>query len=174
MNFCSRWTSSRSRASPAVAGDRGSPLRSIGQAALQPRQVDGAVQRPGQVGGRDQFADDWLVEASVLVEEAEDQAGGAGVREEYLSRVSYANTNFRVLGRDGFKTDRGRVMILYGQPDDVDRHPNETEMRPYEVWSYNNIQGGVIFVFVLRNAAGDYELVHTLEGTGVHNGRHEA
>jgi GWxTD domain-containing protein len=94
---------------------------------------------------------------------------GAGVREEYLSRVAYANTNFRVLGRDGFKTDRGRVMILYGQPDDVDRHPNETEMRPYEVWSYNNIQGGVIFVFVLRNAAGDYELVHSTHRDELHD-----
>jgi GWxTD domain-containing protein len=94
---------------------------------------------------------------------------GAGVREEYLSRVAYANTNYRVLSRDGYRTDRGRVMIIYGQPDDVDRHPNETEMRPYEVWSYNNIQGGVIFVFVLRNAAGDYELVHSTHRDELHD-----
>jgi GWxTD domain-containing protein len=84
-----------------------------------------------------------------------------GLREEYLARVAYSNANFRIMARDGFRTDRGRVHIVYGPPDDVERHPNETETRPYEIWSYNNIQGGVIFVFVLRNSAGDYELVHS-------------
>jgi GWxTD domain-containing protein len=84
-----------------------------------------------------------------------------GLREEYLARVAYANVNFRNMAREGYRTDRGRVHIVYGPPDDVERHPNETETRPYEIWSYNNIQGGVIFVFVLRNTAGDYELVHS-------------
>jgi GWxTD domain-containing protein len=84
-----------------------------------------------------------------------------GLREEYLARVAYANANYRIMSREGYRTDRGRVHIMYGAPDDVERHPNETETRPYEIWSYNNIQGGVIFVFVLRNQAGDYELVHS-------------
>lgn len=92
-----------------------------------------------------------------------------GLREEYLSRVAYANTNYRILSRDGFRTDRGRVEITYGLPDDVERHPNETETRPYEIWSYNNIQGGVIFVFVLRNSAGDYELVHSTHRNELHD-----
>ncbi len=92
-----------------------------------------------------------------------------GQREEYLARVAYANANFRVLSRDGYRTDRGRVVIMYGTPDDIDRHPNETESRPYEIWSYNNIQGGVIFVFVLRNAAGDYELVHSTHRNELHD-----
>jgi GWxTD domain-containing protein len=68
-----------------------------------------------------------------------------------------------------YRTDRGRVLVMYGQPDDVERHPNETETRPYEIWSYNNIQGGVIFVFVLRNAAGDYELVHSTHRNELHD-----
>ena len=84
-----------------------------------------------------------------------------GHRDEYLSRVTYANNSYQVLGREGYRTDRGRVYIVYGPPDDVERHPNETETRPYEIWQYNNIQGGVIFVFVLRNAGGDHELVHS-------------
>lgn len=92
-----------------------------------------------------------------------------GQREEYLARVAYANANFRVLSREGYRTDRGRVVITYGAPDDIDRHPNETETRPYEIWSYNNIQGGVIFVFVLRNAAGDYELVHSTHRNELHD-----
>jgi GWxTD domain-containing protein len=84
-----------------------------------------------------------------------------GLREEYLKRVANANSNYRVLGRDGYRTDRGRVYIQYGHPDDNERHPNETNSRPYEIWSYNSIQGGVIFVFVQRQSGGDHELVHS-------------
>jgi GWxTD domain-containing protein len=84
-----------------------------------------------------------------------------GFKEEYLKRVGYANQHFRALGREGYRSDRGRVHIVYGPPDDIDRHPNESEMRPYEIWSYNSIQGGVIFVFVMRQSDGDYELVHS-------------
>ena len=64
---------------------------------------------------------------------------------------------------------RGRVVIMYGTPDDIERHPSETETRPYEIWSYNNIQGGVIFVFVQRNTAGDYELVHSTHRNELHD-----
>ena len=92
-----------------------------------------------------------------------------GRRDEYLSRVAYANANFKIMSREGYRTDRGRVMIMYGPPDDVERHPSETESRPYEIWSFNNIQGGVIFVFVLRNAAGDYELVHSTHRNELHD-----
>ena len=92
-----------------------------------------------------------------------------GRRDEYLSRVAYANANFKIMAREGYRTDRGRVMIMYGAPDDVERHPNETDTRPYEIWSFNNIQGGVIFVFVLRNAAGDYELVHSTHRNELHD-----
>jgi GWxTD domain-containing protein len=84
-----------------------------------------------------------------------------GLKEEYLKRVATANRDFRVLGRQGYKTDRGRVHILYGPADDYDRHPNETNSRPYEIWTYHSIQGGVIFVFVQRQSGGDHELVHS-------------
>ena len=84
-----------------------------------------------------------------------------GLREEYLRRVAYANANYRVMGREGYRTDRGRVHIVYGPPDDLERHPNEPETRPYEIWSYNSIQGGVVFVFVQRISSGEYELVHS-------------
>ena len=85
----------------------------------------------------------------------------AGKRDEYLARVAVANQTMRAGAKDGFRTDRGRVLIMYGNPDDVDRHPNEIDSRPYEIWSYNNIQGGVIFVFVQRTAGAEYELVHS-------------
>ena len=84
-----------------------------------------------------------------------------GLRDEYMQRVAFANQHYRVLGRPGYRTDRGRIHIVYGPPNDYERHPNEPESRPYEIWTYEAIQGGVIFVFVQRVANGEYELVHS-------------
>ncbi len=92
-----------------------------------------------------------------------------GLKEEYLNRISYANTALHTMGREGFKTDRGRVYIMYGPPDDYDRHPNDPDSRPFEIWTYHSIQGGVIFVFVLRQTGGDYELVHSTHRNELHD-----
>ena len=92
-----------------------------------------------------------------------------GLRDEYLRRVASANTSFGVMGVPGYRTDRGRVHIMYGSADDIERHPNESETRPYEIWSYNSIQGGVIFVFLLRQNGGDYELVHSTHRNELHD-----
>lgn len=92
-----------------------------------------------------------------------------GRRDEYLARVLAANRTMRAGAKEGYRTDRGRVLIVYGNPDDVDRHPNEIDSRPYEIWSYNNIQGGVIFVFVQRTSGGEYELVHSTHRNELHD-----
>ena len=92
-----------------------------------------------------------------------------GLRDEYLRRVASANTSYTVMGVQGYRTDRGRVHIIYGPADDIERHPNESETRPYEIWSYNSIQGGVIFVFLLRQNGGDYELVHSTHRNELHD-----
>jgi GWxTD domain-containing protein len=84
-----------------------------------------------------------------------------GFRDEYLAGIQHANLHYRVLGREGYKTDRGRVHVMYGPPDDIERHPNEPGTKPYEIWSYHSLQGGVIFAFVQRVSGGEYELVHS-------------
>ena len=86
---------------------------------------------------------------------------GNEAREEYLRRLVRANDRYRGRNREGWLTDRGRISILYGLPDDVGRHPNESETHPYEVWQYHAIQGGVEFVFVDRLGFGEYRLVHS-------------
>lgn len=63
--------------------------------------------------------------------------------------------------RKGWRTDRGRVFILYGKPDEVERHPSEGVIKPYEIWYYYQIENGVQFVFVDKNGFSDYELVHS-------------
>lgn len=92
-----------------------------------------------------------------------------GLRGEYLERVAFANQYYRVLGRPGYRTDRGRVHIVYGPPSDYDRHPNEPQSRPYEIWTYEEIQGGVMFAFVQRVVNGEYELVHSTHRNEVHD-----
>ncbi len=82
----------------------------------------------------------------------------------YLSRIEASNQQFSTLGRTGWKTDRGRVLITYGEPNDIERFPSQTDVRPYEIWHYHDIEGGVIFVFADLTGL-DYTLLHsTLRG----------
>jgi GWxTD domain-containing protein len=83
------------------------------------------------------------------------------MRSEFLRRVSLANERYTRLGKEGWRTDRGRVLIVYGEPDQIDRHPSESEGKPYESWQYYQIEGGVEFDFLDRNGFGNYELVNS-------------
>ena len=76
---------------------------------------------------------------------------------EYYSRVSYANQHF---GHyiDGWRTDRGMIYILYGKPDYVDRHPLDTDSKPYEVWEYYDVRKR--FTFIDESGFGDYRLLY--------------
>jgi GWxTD domain-containing protein len=82
-------------------------------------------------------------------------------KDEYLKRIEYANINLTTGFREGWKTDRGRVYIVYGLSDEIERFPSTSESNPYEIWHYSVIEGGVIFVFVDRDGLGDYSLVHS-------------
>lgn len=76
--------------------------------------------------------------------------------EEYYYRIDFANRRFTSL-RDGWRTDRGHVMVLFGEPDHIEAHPFDFNVRPYEVWYYYRI--GRRFVFIDRSNVGDYELM---------------
>ncbi len=82
-------------------------------------------------------------------------------RQEYMKRVWFANENFTAMKKEGWQTDRGHVYILYGKPNYVETHPNETGLKPYEVWYYDEIQGGVLFVFGDLMGVRDYQLIHS-------------
>ena len=83
------------------------------------------------------------------------------MKQEYFKRVSTANSQYKTGFREGWKTDRGRVYIMYGTPDEVERHANELDVKPYEIWYYNSIQGGVQFIFGDRTGFSDYILLHS-------------
>lgn len=73
--------------------------------------------------------------------------------EEYYRRVEYANQNFSTF-RDGWKTDRGMVYIIYGPPEEIERHPFEPECKPHEIWHYHDRT----FIFIDDAGCGLYRL----------------
>ncbi|HTK81609.1 MAG TPA: GWxTD domain-containing protein [Bacteroidota bacterium] len=88
-------------------------------------------------------------------------AGENSFKKEYFKRIDAANRDYFNGTKEGWKSDHGRVLIMYGQPDEIDRHPSTSESSPYEIWNYNSLQGGVIFVFVDRKGLNDFQLVHS-------------
>jgi len=72
----------------------------------------------------------------------------------HYGRVEYANQNFSVMQREGWKTDRGMVYIVLGPPDDIVRDPYPSDMRPWQVWSYYRINRK--FEFIDNTGFGDY------------------
>lgn len=80
----------------------------------------------------------------------------------YFDRIKYANKNFSSSFIEGWRTDRGRIYAIYGAPSDVERYPFESDTRAYEVWKYDNLQGGAEFVFIDFTSNGDdFRLVHS-------------
>ncbi|HPI71953.1 MAG TPA: GWxTD domain-containing protein [bacterium] len=82
-------------------------------------------------------------------------------KRDYLERVQHANQSLRGTFRDGWRTDRGRVILIYGRADEIERFPFNNQNRSYEIWHYYQVQGGVVFIFVDKREMGDYELVHS-------------
>jgi len=82
-------------------------------------------------------------------------------KSEYLGRVQLANTIYRGTFVDGWKTDRGRILLVYGKPDEIERFPASSDSREYHIWHYYSIQGGIFFVFADKRSMGDLELVHS-------------
>ncbi len=83
-------------------------------------------------------------------------------RMKYLDKVAFADKNFSYgLMKDGWKTDRGRVLLIYGEPTQKDVVTTTGDNRAYETWFYAEVQGGAYFYFVDINGFGNYILVHS-------------
>lgn len=84
------------------------------------------------------------------------------VETEYFKRVDYANAHF-TYGRQGWETDRGKVYILFGEPDEIENHPFEIDMKPYEIWYYYSKKIKYSrFIFQDKDGFGDYILTDPL------------
>jgi GWxTD domain-containing protein len=84
------------------------------------------------------------------------------MRETFYSGVRHANQAFREPGAaqiPGWRTDRGRIYLKYGEPDDALRRPMASP-RPYEVWVFTRDRR-TWFVFLDRTGFGHYQLIGT-------------
>jgi GWxTD domain-containing protein len=88
---------------------------------------------------------------------------------QYFARVAEANRRYSSLKRAGWKTDRGRVFILYGEPNQTYHNYGLADLPDHEVWQYDQLDGGAIFVFYDRAGYGDLELVHSTKRGEIYN-----
>ncbi len=81
-------------------------------------------------------------------------------KDEHYRRIAYANQHF-ASSVGGWKTDRGRIYITYGPPDELESHPNGggTYNFPYEMWMYHTIAGvgnNVVMEFIDPARTGEF------------------
>ncbi|MGB2769408.1 MAG: GWxTD domain-containing protein [Candidatus Zixiibacteriota bacterium] len=90
---------------------------------------------------------------------------------EHYRRLSYATFYFSRTqeASDGWNTGQGRIYILYGQPDEIERNIAARGMAPWERWNYFELQGGVYFIFVDEDGYGVYRLVHSNHRGEIYN-----
>jgi len=94
-------------------------------------------------------------------------------KEEHYRRIAYANERF-ASGIPGWKTDRGRIYIVYGPPDEIEDHSSGgTYERPFEEgggttstfpfvdWTYRYIEGvgsNIKIEFVDQTMSGEFHM----------------
>jgi len=117
---------------------------------------------------REQFIEQFWLRRDPSPDTAENE-----FKEEHYRRIAYANERF-ASGIPGWKTDRGRIYITYGPPDENESHPSggsyerpyeegggTTSTYPFEKWRYRWIEGigtDVIIEFVDPTMTGEYRM----------------
>jgi GWxTD domain-containing protein len=92
-------------------------------------------------------------------------------REDHYGRIAFANERY-ASGIQGWKSDRGRIYIIHGEPAEIETHPSggtyqrpldegggTTSTFPFEIWRYRYIEGigtNVLFEFVDPTMTGEY------------------
>ena len=85
-------------------------------------------------------------------------------RTAFYYRVRIANERFGIMRMEGWRSDRGRIYIQYGEPDFMVEEPFSLSNHPYQVWQYTRISPNRRFVFVDENEDGDYRLQYPYDG----------
>lgn len=87
---------------------------------------------------------------------------GNALERAFYARITVANRRFReggAAGIPGWRTDRGRIFIRYGDPDEVLRRPSTGSAPPWEAWKYTRTRP-LKYVF-LDQGIGNYDLIYT-------------
>jgi GWxTD domain-containing protein len=82
-------------------------------------------------------------------------------RDEHYRRINYANGRFSS-AEPGWKTDRGRIYVTLGPPDQIESHPSGAgRIGPFEIWRYRAVPGSSerVLEFVVLEGRTDYILI---------------
>jgi GWxTD domain-containing protein len=117
---------------------------------------------------RDQFIEQFWLRRDPTPDTVENE-----FKEEHYRRIAYANEHFAA-GIPGWRTDRGRMYVMYGPPDEIDSHPSggsyerppeegggETSTFPFEDWRYRYLEGvgqDINIEFVDSCMCGEYHM----------------
>ena len=117
---------------------------------------------------RDQFIEQFWLRRDPTPDTVENE-----YKEDHYRRIAYANEHFAA-GVQGWRTDRGRIYIMYGPPDSIDTHPSggyyqrpfeegggSTSTYPFETWNYRYIEGvgqNIDIEFVDPCMCGEYHM----------------
>ncbi|HEV2022744.1 MAG TPA: GWxTD domain-containing protein, partial [Terriglobales bacterium] len=96
---------------------------------------------------RDQFIEQFWLRRDPTPDTVENE-----FKEEHYRRIAYANEHYQS-GKAGFRTDRGRVYVIFGPPDEIESHPTggyyqrpseegggSTSTYPFEIWRYRYLE----------------------------------
>lgn len=117
---------------------------------------------------REQFIEQFWIRRDPTPDSMENE-----FKEEHYRRIAYANERY-ASGIQGWRTDRGRIYIAYGPPDEVEAHPSggqyqrpydegggTTSTYPFEIWRYRWLEGigsDILIEFVDPTMTGEYRL----------------
>jgi len=117
---------------------------------------------------RDQFIEQFWLRRDPTPDTVENE-----YKEEHYRRIAYANEHF-ASGIPGWKTDRGRMYIVFGPPDNIESHPSggyyqrpmdegggATSTYPFEVWTYRYLEGvgqNIEIEFVDPTMSGEFHM----------------
>ncbi len=83
------------------------------------------------------------------------------LKDDEYRRLKYVNLNFALSTKEGWETDMGMVYMIYGHPDEVEKHPFDRDVRAFQRWYY--YKKNLVFLFVDRGD-GEYELQPPYDG----------
>ncbi|HJR52530.1 MAG TPA: GWxTD domain-containing protein [Gemmatimonadota bacterium] len=106
--------------------------------------------------GKKQFLNRFMDSADPDPESAENE-----FKQAVEQRLAYANQFFTSSQNPGYKTDRGRIYLLYGPPTETIDKPVEATVGPYMIWTYSG--QGETFAFGDFRKDGSYQLIYSTD-----------
>jgi GWxTD domain-containing protein len=112
---------------------------------------------------RNSFIDDFWRRRDTVPETVKNE-----FKEEHYSRIKYANEKLADdTPREGWRTERGRIHILLGKPDDIYNKVSSNILYPIQVWDYRNVKmpgfpSSLRLMFFKRFGVGEFRLYNPI------------